>query len=166
MQQEQAMNLTTPVAEKMEAGTTLKIPEAARILIVSDDGSDAEGLKDMFLQEGFVSEYARSIDEGCDAVKSGRFQVVVSRPVLKDGSWKQFAKIANRYDLGIEVVLWAQNVDSRERGQALDDGAFDILDASREQQPRAAETTKRALWSAILKGAGPHPVSNPSHQAA
>ncbi len=153
------------VERKTCSGSPLKIPDGARILIVCDDNSDTERLKTILQEEGFVSEWARSITAGCEAAKSGRFQVIVSTPRMRDGSWKRLAEIANHYDLGFEVVLWARSFDLLEWTEALKEGAFDVLDAMCEQ-PKAVESTKRALWAAYLKGAGPNPrAANPQRAA-
>ena len=61
---------------KVWSGSPLKVPEGARFLIVCDDNSDADRLKVILREAGFVSEWAKSITEGCEAAKSGRFQVV------------------------------------------------------------------------------------------
>jgi DNA-binding NtrC family response regulator len=153
------------VGSKAGAGSTLKVPEGARFLIVSDDNSDTDRLKVILHEAGFVAEWARSITEGCEAAKSGRFQVVVSTPRMWDGSWRRLTDIANHYDLGFEVVLWARSFDLLEWTEALKEGAFDVLDAMCEQ-PKAVESTKRALWAAYLKGAGPNPrAANPQRAA-
>ena len=154
------------ISESMTlSGSPMRIPDGARILIVSDDNPDTERLKDVLREAGFVSECARSITEGCEAAKSGRFQVVVSTPRMWDGSWRRLADIANHYDLGFEVVLWARSFDLLEWTEALKDGAFDVLDAMCEQ-PKAVESTKRALWAAYLKGGGPNPrVTSPQKAA-
>ena len=164
------MSLMTRTGErtgerKTRSGSPLKVPEGARILIVCDDNSDTERLKGVLREAGFISEWARSITEGCKAAKSGRFQVVVSTPVLSDGSWRRLIDIANHYDLGFEVVLWTRNFDLREWVAALNEGAFDVLDAMCEH-PKAVESTKRALWAAYLKGAGPYPRAAIPQKAA
>jgi DNA-binding NtrC family response regulator len=140
--------------ESAESRLPLKVPEGA-ILIVCDDDGEIERLKRSFLQAGFASEYAKSITAGCEAAKSGRFQVVISSPLLRDGSWRRLADIANHYDLGFEVILWAPSSVFPESVQALNDGAFDVLDAMCEQS-RTIETARRAMWAAYLKGAGPY----------
>jgi DNA-binding NtrC family response regulator len=153
------------VKSKIGSGSTFKVPEGARFLIVCEDNSDTDRLKNILREAGFVSEWARSITEGCEAAKSGRFQVVVSTPRMWDGSWRRLADIANHYDLGFEVVLWARSFDLLEWTEALKEGAFDVLDAMGEA-PKAVESTKRALWAAYLKGAGPHPrAANPQRAA-
>jgi DNA-binding NtrC family response regulator len=164
------MNLMTQTQQRIgesqiRSGSPLKVPEGARILIVCDDNSDTDRLKIILQEEGFDSEWAKSITEGCEAAKSGRFQVVVSMPRMWDGSWKRLADIANHYDLGFEVVLWARSFDLLEWTEALKEGAFDVLDSMCEQ-PKAVESTKRALWAAYLKGAGPRPrAANPQRAA-
>jgi DNA-binding NtrC family response regulator len=143
----------------------LKVPDGARILIVGDDDSDTERLKTALEEAGFVWEGAKSITAGCEAAKSGRFQVVVSTPMLSDGSWRRLADIANHYDLGFEVVLWARNFDLGEWVVALKEGAFDVLDA-RCELPSAVQAVKTALWAAYLKGAGPDQRATGPQKAA
>jgi DNA-binding NtrC family response regulator len=150
---------------KTHSGSALKVPDGARILIVCDDDSDTERLKTILREAGFVSEWAKSMTAGCEAAKSGRFQVIVSTPLLRDGSWKRLTDIANHYDLGFEVVLWARNFDLAEWVEALKDGAFDVLDAVCELS-KTVEATKRALWAAYLKGAGPNPRLTSPQKAA
>jgi DNA-binding NtrC family response regulator len=131
-----------------------KVPDPAGILIICDDDSATERLKTVLLEAGFSPECTNSITRGCEAAKSGRFRVIVSTPLLKDGSWKRLTDLAYHYDLGFEVVLWAHNFDFVDWTEALNQGAFDVLDAASEQ-PKAAETARRALWAAYLKSAGP-----------
>jgi DNA-binding NtrC family response regulator len=150
---------------KTPSSSPLRVPDGARILIVCEDNSDTESLKDVLEEAGFALEWARSISAGCEAAKSGRFQVVVSTPLLRDGSWRRLTDIANHYDLGFEVVLWARNFDLPDWAEALKEGAFDVLDAMCEQ-PRAVEATKRALWAAYVKGACPGPTAASPPKAA
>ena len=150
---------------KTRSGSTLKAPDGARILIVCEDDSDTERLKTILQKAGIVSECTRSITAGCEAAKSGRFQVVVSTPLLRDGSWRRLTDIANHYDLGFEVVLWARNFDLAEWVEALTEGAFDVLDALCEL-PRVVKAIKTALWVVYLKGAGPDPRATGPQKAA
>ena len=148
----------TAVEAELAGRPTLQIPEGARILIVCDDDSAAERLEALFREAGFSWEAAISITEACEAARSGRFQVVVSVPMMRDGSWRRLIDVANHYDLGFEVVLLARNFDLPEWAEALKDGAFNVLYTLHEL-PKAGEVVKRALWAAYLKGAGPPPRS-------
>ena len=164
------MSLLTETRKRIDdykglSDSPLKIPAGARILIVCDDNSDTDRLKTILQEEGFVWEWTKSITEGCEAAKSGRFQVVVSTPRMRDESWKRLIDIANHYGLCFEVVLWARTFDLLEWTEALKEGAFDVLDAMCEQ-PKAVEATKRALWEAYLKGAGPNPRTASPQKAA
>jgi DNA-binding NtrC family response regulator len=152
----------TTAENKMPASLALKIPNGARILIVCDDDSDAEWLSIVLRKAGLASECAKIITAGCEAAKSGHFQVVVSKPRLSDGSWRRLIDISNHYDLGFEVVLWARNRDLPDCAEAMKDGAFDVLDA-RGERPNTIEA---ALWAAYLKGAGPHIKTAGSPKAA
>jgi DNA-binding NtrC family response regulator len=102
---------------------------------------------------------------GCEAAKSGQYQVVVSIPRLRDGSWRRLTDIANYHELPFEVVVWARNFDLREWAEALDNGAFDVVDAVYDQ-PRVVEAAKCALWAAYLKGALPNSRRIRPHHAA
>ena len=149
---------TRTAADKTSLSTSLKpsVPHEARILIVCDDDSIRERLNIVFREAGFISECAKSITAGCESARSGRFQAVVTTPVLSDGSWRRLIDVANHYDLGFKVILLARTFDLSQWAEALNDGAFDILDALSEL-PKAAEAAKRALWAAYLEGAGPNP---------
>jgi DNA-binding NtrC family response regulator len=93
----------------------LKIPNTARILIVNEDDLIAERLNIVLREAGYISERAKSITEGCESAKSGRFQVVISAPVLADGSWRRLVDIASYYNLGFVVFLVAAPLTSTNR---------------------------------------------------
>jgi len=122
---------TRTAIDKTNLSTSLKlrVPDEARILIVSDDDSDAERLKTIFRQAGFNSERARSMTVASEWTKSGRFQVVVSTPLLSDGSWRRLVDVASHHNLALVVILLARSFDLRQWAEALMDGAFDVLDA-------------------------------------
>jgi DNA-binding NtrC family response regulator len=149
------MMLTRQPIHEIEdrADLTVRPLEGAQILILCADDWITEQLVTVFRHAGFISQTAKSITAGCAYAKSGRFQVVISTPVLGDGSWRRLVDIANHYDLGFVVVLVASSFDFNQWAEALEDGAFDVLDALHEL-PRSAEVAKRALWAAYLKGAG------------
>ena len=131
-------------------------PEKVRVLIVSEDEAIAKQLKVTFSEAGFISEHANSITAGCDSARSGRFQVVVSTPIFADGSWKRLVDIATHYDRAFVVVLVASTFGFQEWTEALEYGAFDVLDALHDL-PMAADSAKRAAWAAYLKGARSRP---------
>ena len=149
------MTLTQQPIHEIEdhAGLMVRPSDGARILILCADDWITGQLETALGQAGFISQTARSITTGCAFAKSGLFQVVMATPVLADGSWRRLVDVARHYDLGFVVVLVASSLDSNQWAVALEDGAFDVLDALHEL-PRAAEVAKRALWAAYLKGAG------------
>jgi DNA-binding NtrC family response regulator len=146
------------------SGRTPKVSDQARILIVSDDEFLTERLESTFRNVGLVSESAGSMTAGCTAAKSGRFQVVFTTPLLADGSWRRLADIATHYGLGFATVLLASDSDFNQCAQALEDGAFDVVNIVHEW-PRTAEAAKSALWAAYLRGTGPCP-EGPGHPMA
>lgn len=136
-----------------------------RILIVCGDNLIAKRLKQVLGGAGLSSECVKTITAGCESARTGRFQVVVTTPFLGDGSWRRLVDIATHYDLGFVVVLMAGTFDSGQRAEAIEDGVFDILDALHDL-PKVAETAKRAMWAAYLKGSGPDPGEASSPKAA
>ena len=147
---------TRTATDKTNLSTSLnlRVPDEARILIVSDDDSDAERLKTIFREAGFISERARSMTVASEWTKSGRFQVVVST-LLSDGSWRRLVDVASHHNLALVVILLARSFDLRQWAEALMDGAFDVLDALNDL-PKAAEVAKRAWEAAELKRSRPH----------
>jgi DNA-binding NtrC family response regulator len=150
------MGLMMQTHEDIRSSLQTNFPAGSRILIVSDDDSETRQLRTMLSEGGFAFDCAKSLRAGCEAAKSGQFQVVISTPMLRDGSWRRLVDIANHSDLRFEIVLWARSFDLREWAEALEDGAFDVLDAVYEQS-RVVEAVKGALWAAYLKGAWPTP---------
>jgi DNA-binding NtrC family response regulator len=139
-----------------KAGLHFRFLDQPRILIVCDDDSIVAKLVNACRDAGFISESARSIAAGCELARSGRFQVVVTKPFMGDGSWRRLVDIANHCDLNFVVVLVASTFDLNQWAEALESGAFDVVDALHEL-PKAAEVVKSAAWAAYLKGAGPCP---------
>ena len=138
------------------AGLTLRFPDMPRVLIVSENDSDTEQLKAAFLKAGVTSESAKSITAGCEAAKSGRFQVVFSTPLLADGSWRRLIDAENHHGLSYEVILLARSFYLNQWAEALQVGAFDVLDVLCDL-PKASEAAKRALGTAYLKRFHPRP---------
>jgi hypothetical protein len=65
-----------------------------------------------------------------------------------------FARRPPSLTRGLRDILVAKNFDLGQWGQAIDDGALEVLDAVREL-PRAIEVAKCALWTEYLTGAWP-----------
>ena len=96
-----------------------KVPDVARILIVCDDASITDGVNKVLREAGLISECVESMSAGCASARSGQYQVVFTKPVLSDGSWRRLVDIASHYDLGFEVVLVASTFDFNEWAEAL-----------------------------------------------
>jgi DNA-binding NtrC family response regulator len=136
-------------------------PAKPCILVINDDDAISKELEVILLHAGLASERVKSMKAGCEYARSGRFQVVVTKPAFADGSWERLADIDRHYSPGFVVILITSTFDLNEWGQALEDRAFEVFDALREL-PQVAEAARRALWAAYLKGAGPRPeVWNP-----
>jgi DNA-binding NtrC family response regulator len=127
-------------------------PRELRILIVSENDSIAERLTRALSEADFTWERAGSITAGCESARSGRFQVIVTTPLMADGSWRRLVDLAGHYHSGFVVILLATTFDLEEWTEALEYGAFDVLDTLHEL-PRFAESVKSAAWAAYLKGA-------------
>ena len=104
------------------AALTLTVPETARILIVCDNDSDTERLNTAFREAGLTSESANSMTAGCALAKSGRFRVVFSAPILRDGSWRRLIEVATQHNLGFEIVLLARTFTFNEWAEGCKSG--------------------------------------------
>lgn len=136
--------------------------QEARILIVSENDSLAERLGLALSQANFVWERTRSMAAACKAARSGQFPVMFTTPLLADGSWRQLVDIAAHSDSGCVVILVASTFDIQEWAEALEYGAFDVLDALHELG-RVGECVERAGWAAYLKGAV-QPAESANHR--
>jgi DNA-binding NtrC family response regulator len=132
------------------------IPGEPRILIVCNENGLTERLRAIFLQIGLYSETAGGVTEACELAKSGRFQVIVTVPLMLDGSWRRLVDITKYYDLALEVVLLARDFDLKEWADALNEGAFDVINVLYEL-PNAAKVVTAAFWAVYLKGGGQLP---------
>jgi DNA-binding NtrC family response regulator len=135
---------------KPRGGAALRVPDMTHILIVHDHDADTERLKGVFRTAGFTSESVNNMTEGCESAQSGRFQVVFSAPVLGDGSWRRLLEVADRNHLPFEVILLARTFDLSQWADALQLGAFDVLDVLSDL-PNAGESAQRAWEITKLK---------------
>jgi DNA-binding NtrC family response regulator len=143
------------------------VPEEPRILMICDDPSITLPLTNVLLKAGFIVERVSNLAEGCESAKSGRFQVVVTAPLPKEGSWKRLIEISNHPEHAFAIVLLANNFDLYQWAEALKDGAFDVLDPF-YGLPRAAEAARRAFWAASQRAPSPvrkRPISRTRHSS-
>jgi DNA-binding NtrC family response regulator len=132
------------------ADLTPSARDMARILIVCETDSDTDKLKTVFQEAGLTSESVNSIVAGCESARSGRFGVIFSTPCTGDGSWKSLIEVANQCDLKFEIILFARAFELDQWAEAMQIGAFDVLDFVFDL-PRAAEVAQHAFGAAYLK---------------
>jgi len=128
----------------------MKLPNRASIFIVCNNEADAERLRTVLNEAGLPSRSARTITEACECARSGGIQVVFSSPYLEDGSWRRLVDLAHYYDLGFEVILLARTFSDKEWAEALQEGAFDVLDVLSDLA-RAAEVARSAVGADYLR---------------
>ncbi len=87
---------------------------------------------------------------GCEAAKSGQFQIDFSTPLVADVSWRRLIDVAQHYDLSFEIVFLARSFSLSQWTEALQVGAFDVMNVVCDL-PKAAEAAKRALEAAHLR---------------
>ncbi|HLY63241.1 MAG TPA: hypothetical protein VKV95_21050 [Terriglobia bacterium] len=138
-----------------DAVLPMKAPTKSRILIVSENDLEADSLKMVLREAGLASESARSISTACEWARPGGFQVIFSSCCLEDGSWRRLIDLAHHYDLNFEVILIARNIGDKEWAEALQLGAFDVVDLVSEL-PRAAALARSAVGADYLVRFRPH----------
>jgi DNA-binding NtrC family response regulator len=131
-------------------GLTQRTPDTARILIVCETNSDTRRLETLLLEAGLDSETVDNMAAGCESARSGRFGVIFTTPFAGDGSWKRLIGLANQHSLIFEIVLLARTFDLDQWAEAMQIGAFDVLDLVFELS-RAAEVAQHAFGAAYLK---------------
>jgi len=124
--------------------------DLARVLIVCETDSDTGRLKTLLREAGLDSESVDNMTAGCESAISGRFGVIFSTPITGDGSWKRLIEVANQYSLSFEIVLLARTFELDQWAEAMQIGAFDVLDLVFDL-PRAAEVAQHAFGAAYLK---------------
>ena len=122
----------------------------SRVLIVSENGSDTNRLQAVFTGAGIASERAGSMTSGCEAARSGRFGVIFSTPESADGSWTRLIETASKHGLNFEIILLARTFDLSQWSEAMQLGAFEIMDVLCDL-PKAAEVAQRAFGAGYLK---------------
>lgn len=127
-----------------------------QILAVCADESLSQALTSILKKSSLSVESVATVSEGCALAASGRFEVVLSQPRLPDGSWRRLADLATRDCSDFVVILLASRFDTRQWLQALNDGAFDVIDVLHGLQD-VEESVRYALWVGYLSGIGPAP---------
>ena len=132
------------------ADLTASARSTARILIVCETDSDTDRLKKLFRGASLDSENVENMTAGCESARSGRFGVIFSTPFTGDGSWKRLIEVANQHSLSFEIVLLARTFELDQWAEAMQIGAFDVLDVVFDL-PRAPEVAQHAFGAAYLK---------------
>jgi hypothetical protein len=101
----------------------------------------------------------------CEAARSGGFQVVISAPVLRDGSWRRLSDMGSHYELGFVIILVATETEAEDWAGAIEGGVFEILDPQQDLS-MAVQIAKRAGWAAYLKGGSTRLEQNHPPRAA
>jgi DNA-binding NtrC family response regulator len=137
-----------------EANSFVALPlekrRMSQVLIVCEADGETDTLEAVFLKAGIASESANSMTAGCDAAKSGRFGVVFSSPGSGGASWTRLIEVASQGGLSFEIVLLARTFDLNEWVEAMQLGAFEVLDVLRDVS-KAADVARRALGAAHLR---------------
>lgn len=129
---------------------TIRAQDGAQILIVRETDSDTGRLETLLREAGWGSESVDNMTAGCESARSGRFGVIFSSPYAGDGTWTRLIDVANQNNLSFEVILLARAFDLNQWAEALQVGAFDVLDVLRDL-PKAAATAQHAFGAAYLK---------------
>jgi DNA-binding NtrC family response regulator len=132
------------------ADLTARARDMARILIVCETDSDTDRLKNLLREASLDSESVDNMTAGCASARSGRFGVIFSTPFTGVGSWKCLVELANQHSLSFEIVLLARTFELDQWAEAMQIGAFDVLDLVSDL-PRAAEVAQNAFDAAYLK---------------
>jgi DNA-binding NtrC family response regulator len=129
---------------------TARARSATRVLIVCETDSDTDRLQILLREAGLDSESVDNMTAGCESARSGRFGVIFSTPFTGEGSWKRLIEAADEHGLSYEIVLLARTFELDQWAEAMQIGAFDVIDLVFDL-PRAAEVAQHAFGAAYLK---------------
>ncbi len=129
---------------------TPRTSDTARILIVCETNSDTRRLETLLREAGLDSESVDNMAAGCESARFDRFGVIFTTPFAGEGSWKRLIGLANQRSLSFEIVLLARTFDLDQWAEAMQIGAFDVLDLVFDLS-RAAEVAQHAFGAAYLK---------------
>lgn len=161
------LSKSAAIAEGAAQTSTLKnqplpLHQCARhepqILLICADEPLSQVLASLLKKSGLSVQSVATMDEGCALAASGRFEVILSQPRLPDGSWRRLTDLATRDCSDFVVILLASRFDTRQWLQALNDGAFDVIDVL-DGLHDVEESVRYALWVGYLSGIGPAPDS-------
>ena len=129
-----------------------------RVLILSGDQALTRSLISALDKTGLCAEHKTTLAAGCALVASGQFQVVLTETALVDGSWRRLLDLESRKqpEFAFAIVLVTRTFDPDQCFYAMQDGAFDVIDAVRDL-PNVGVVVRRALLAEYLMGAGPSP---------
>ncbi len=129
---------------------TPRMSDTARILIVCETNSDTRRLEALLRGAGLDSESVDSMTAACEAAISGRFEVIFTTPFTGGSSWKRLIGLASQQSLSFEIILLARTFNHGQWAEAMQIGAFDVLDLVFDLS-RAAEVAQHAFGAAYLK---------------
>lgn len=133
-------------------------PDKPQILIVCDNDSETQQLEDVFQKAEWASKAVKTVASGCEWAKSGQFQVVLCAARPDDGSWKDLIDVGSQSHVTFEVILLAHTFDLKQWAEALQIGAFEVVDTVSDLQGSTG-AAKRALGASYLKRFRLSPVS-------
>jgi DNA-binding NtrC family response regulator len=127
------------------------------ILIVADNHRLSEELEGALRDSDLTAERVASMEAACIFASTGQFQLVVTSQALFDGTWRRLTSMATRLRPGfVVIVVTTTEFDQDYYATALEEGVFEVLDASHELA-RLGGVARCAMWAAYLEGGGPRP---------
>ena len=119
-------------------------PDQPRVLVVWEEDSVSTKLMAAFSLAGLCAQLATTMTAASEAARSGRFQVVISAPILRDGSWRRLSDIGSHYELGFVIILVATETEAEDWTEAIEGGVFEIFGCPATlAQGRSSRKTRR-----------------------
>lgn len=116
------------------------------VLFLSPFQRDASELGRLIQDTGAQIIHARSIREAGARLRAMRYDVVLTEAELEDGSWREVVRLVRQNASGTEVVVTHPFADVRLWAEAINLGAYDVL-----QQPFEESEVRRILSSAARR---------------
>jgi len=103
-------------------------PGTVRLLVVDDDPAQAEAIREGLEGVGYDCEVADSGEKAFEALRRGRFDLVLTDLVMRDRDGMEILREARRRDAGVSVLIFTGHGTVEAAVRAMKEGASDFLE--------------------------------------
>lgn len=135
---------TTNMAKKNEKESAENVAAATRVLVIDNDKSHAQTMKETLSRVGYGVEVATSGPEGAQRVEQEMFDVVITDLVMNDVDGMEVLNRATEYLPDSQIIMVTGHASVPKAVKAMQLGAFNFLEKPLNTDRLRAVTQKAA----------------------